>query len=72
LHINDIQVSGMPLVLAKPPEVNALESQLWITFPDGYREYVTKLGERVLGLFVRVYPPWRILKGLSRFLRKSE
>jgi hypothetical protein len=68
LNINDIHVSGKALVLAKPAEVNALESQLWITIPDSYREYVTKLGEGVLGgSFVRVYPPWRILKEINEW-----
>src|SRR5205807_6867480 len=44
LKISDVHVSGGPRVLAKPADVDALESALWITFPDGYREYVTKLG----------------------------
>ena len=44
------------------------ETQLWLTFPRGYREYITTLGEGVLGgSFVRVYPPWRILRELSEW-----
>jgi hypothetical protein len=71
LNISDIHVSGGPLVLASPAEVDALESRLWIKFPDGYREYVTKLGEGVLGgTLVRIYPPWRIDKELAEWRRR--
>jgi hypothetical protein len=66
MTINDIHVTGKPLVLAKLADVDALEARLWLTFPDGYRDYVTKLGEGVLGgEFVRIYPPWRIEKELD-------
>jgi hypothetical protein len=61
MKISDIDVATQPLVLVKPEEVDALESELWITFPDGYRDYVTKLSEGVLGgELVRIYPPWRV------------
>jgi SMI1 / KNR4 family (SUKH-1) len=49
------------LVLASTAEVDALESKLKCRMPDGYREYITTLGEGFLGgTYVRVYPPWRI------------
>ena len=55
----------LPLVLATPADVTKAENELWITFPKGYREYVTILGEGVLGgSFVRDYPPWRIFATL--------
>ncbi len=71
LNITEIRASGKPLVLVKPADVDALEAKLWVTFPDGYREYVTTLGEGVLGgTFVRVYPPWRIDKELVEWRRR--
>jgi hypothetical protein len=32
-------------------------------FPTGYREYVTRFGSGVLGGYIRIYPPGRILSG---------
>jgi hypothetical protein len=56
--------SGSPgPVLSTPDEVDAAEAQLGIAFPAGYREFVTRLGEGLLGRFVRIYPPRRILEG---------
>jgi hypothetical protein len=71
LKIEDVKVVGKPLVLARADEVDALASRLWITFPAGYREYVTRLGEGVLGgSLVRIYPPWRIEKELPDWRRR--
>lgn len=71
MKLDDVHVSTTPLVLASAAEVDALESKLWITFPDGYREYITKLGEGVLGgSLVRIYPPWRIDKELVEWRRR--
>jgi hypothetical protein len=71
LNISDVRILQKPLVLAKPHEIDGLESKLWVTFPSGYREYVTKLGEGVLGgRFVRIYPPWRIDKELADWRRR--
>jgi len=50
-------------VLSTADEFDAAEAQLGIAFPAGYREYVTGLGEGLLGGFVRIYPPRRILAG---------
>ena len=47
MKIEDVQVIGKQLVLATPADVDALASRLWIVFPSGYREYVTRLGEGV-------------------------
>lgn len=71
MKIDDVQVVEKPLVLAMPADVDALASRLWIAFPSGYREYVTRLGEGVLGgSFVRIYPPWRIEKELAEWRRR--
>src|SRR5262249_5818960 len=65
----NITVIGSPLVLSTPAEVDAAEAQLGIRFPTGYREYVTKFGEGVLGgSYIRIYPPHRILAGTSNNL----
>jgi len=48
-------------VLASDSEVLDLERLLGATFPAGYREYVTHLGEGYLNDFVRVLPPWTVL-----------
>src|SRR5215510_2865555 len=45
----NITVIGSPLVLSTPAEVDTAQAHLGIRFPTGYREYVTKLGEGVLG-----------------------
>jgi hypothetical protein len=66
MDLKKIRVVGGPLVRATVADVADTENRLWVTFPGGYREYVTTLGEGMLGgSFVRVYPPWRILRELS-------
>ena len=63
---DNVTVVGGPLVLSSPAEVDAAEAQLGIRFPTGYREYVTRFGEGVLGgYYIRIYPPRRILSGES-------
>jgi len=66
MKISDIKIEPSlgPLVLATARDVDELEARLWITFPAGYREYVTRLGDGELSGFVRIYPPWRIDKEL--------
>ena len=60
----DVTIVGGPLVLSPPEEVDAAEAQLGIRFPTGYREFITRFGEGVLGgSYVRIYPPRRILSG---------
>jgi hypothetical protein len=71
LKISDISVLKKPLILATSAEIDALASKLWVAFPAGYSEYVTKIGEGVLGgTFVRIYPPWRIEKELGDWRRR--
>jgi hypothetical protein len=63
---DNVTIVGGPLFLSSPAEVDAAEAQLGIRFPTGYREYVTRFGEGVLGgIYVRVYPPRRILSGVN-------
>src|SRR6516164_2656750 len=65
----NITVIGSPLVLSTLAEVDAAEAHLGMRFPTGYREYVTKFGEGVLGgSYIRIYPPHRILGGPSNNL----
>ncbi|MEO6046523.1 MAG: SMI1/KNR4 family protein [Candidatus Kapaibacterium sp.] len=70
MKIEDVQIIEAPLVLATSEEVDALASQLWITFPEGYREYMTRLGEGILGLLVRIYPPWKVGNELVSWRRR--
>jgi hypothetical protein len=68
LKIEDIRIVGELLVLATPADIDALESRLWITLPEGYRAYMTRLGEGMLGgSLVRIYPPWRIENELAEW-----
>ena len=66
MTLDEITVVGWPLALSTDAEVDAAEAALGLRFPFGYREYVTRFGEGVLGgSYVRVYPPRRILGGLN-------
>lgn len=68
MNLSNVKIIGGPLVLATDAQVDELEASLDVAFPKGYREYVTTLGEGVLGgTFVRVYPPWRIAKELQEW-----
>lgn len=68
--IDDVRVVREPLVLATPSDVDRVEARFWFTFPAGYRDLVTRLGEGVLGSFVRVYPPWRVEGELAGWRRR--
>jgi hypothetical protein len=64
----NLRVVGGPLVLSTDSEIDHAEAALGIRFPSGYREYVTRFGEGLLGgSYVRVYPPRRILSGDNKF-----
>jgi hypothetical protein len=64
MKLDDITVVGGPLVLSTTAEVDAAEAALGVRFPSGYREYVSRFGEGVLGGdYIRIYPPRRILSG---------
>lgn len=70
MKIDEVRIVREPLVLATQADVEGIESRLWITFPEGYRDYVTRLGEGVLGSFVRIYPPWQIESELAEWRRR--
>lgn len=66
LDLTQVTVRGGPLTLTTNAEVDAVEAQLGVSFPRGYREYLTTLGEGVLGM-VRVYPPGRVARDLEKW-----
>jgi hypothetical protein len=54
-------------------EVASAEAALGISFPEGYREFVLKFGEGVLGGdFIRIYPPARIVRDLDGWRRRID
>jgi hypothetical protein len=67
MRIEDIRIVGGPLARASEAELSHLEETLGTRFPSGYRQYMTILGECTLGASgVRVYPPWKILDGVTQ------
>jgi hypothetical protein len=72
MKIDEIEVGDKALVLATDADVDGFETEHWIKFPIGYREYVTQIGEGTLGTYVRVYPPWRIARELGEWRERIE
>jgi len=70
MKLQDIKPEGSPLVRATAAEVGSVESELGLEFPKGYLEYVTEYGEGTLATYVRVYPPWRVLKEWKVFQKR--
>jgi hypothetical protein len=70
MKIDDVKPTKKSLTLARAGDVDALEATLWVTFPPGYRDYVTRLGEGTLASTVRIYPPWRVEKELGDSRRR--
>jgi predicted DNA-binding WGR domain protein len=71
LDLKKVKIVGGPLILATDKEVDALEKKLGVSLPQGYRDYMKKLGEGVLGgTFVRVYGPRTIAKGLDSWRKR--
>jgi hypothetical protein len=69
--LDDVQVVKKALVKVSQKQVDELAERLWISFPAGYREYITKFGEGTLGgSLIRIYPPWRIEKELGDWRRR--
>ena len=61
---DNVTIMGSPLFTSSHAEVDEAEAKLGIRFPTGYRDYVTRFGEGVLGgSYIRIYPPRRILTG---------
>ncbi len=73
MTLDDVTVVGEPLVRADDIQVDELETRLGVSFPNGYRQYITALGEGVLGgSYIRIYPPWRILDELQEWRQRIE
>ena len=67
------RIVGEQLFLSTDDEVDAAEQQIGVSFPVGYREFVTTFGEGVLGgTFVRIYPPHRILRDLPMWRERID
>lgn len=65
------KVVGDKLFQSTSKEVDEAEVELGISFPSGYREYVTVFGEGVLGgSYIRIYPPDRILRELPEWRKR--
>jgi hypothetical protein len=66
MKLNRIAVRGDKLSRASAKDLAKMEAELWVKLPSEYCDYVTTLGEGVLGgTFIRVYPPWRVLKEIA-------
>lgn len=59
----EIQVTSEPRFLSTPSDVEQFETEYWVRFPEGYREYVTQLGNGLLAKgLIRIYSPDRVQK----------
>jgi hypothetical protein len=72
MKLDDVKHDTQSLVLATDSDVNSVESKLWVTLPDGYREFMTTIGEGILGQFVRIYAPWRIERELAGWRQRID
>jgi hypothetical protein len=72
MKLSDIKAPSNGMVSVASDEVDQFEASNWVTFPTGYRDYITKLGEGVLGDFVRMYPPRRIEKELHEWRKRID
>lgn len=70
MKITDISVRRRTRRLVAVEDIKAAEKRLKTTFPQGYEEYATTLGEGVLSALVRVYPPWQVVNGLKDWRRR--
>jgi predicted DNA-binding WGR domain protein len=71
LDLTKVKILGKPLIQATDQQVDALEKNLGVTLPQGYREYVKTLGEGILGgTLVRVYGPGTIAKKLNAWRKR--
>jgi hypothetical protein len=65
LLLDAVEIREGPRVLATDADVDAIQRTLGTRMPDGYRAYVTRLGEGALNDMVRVLPPWSVLDQLA-------
>jgi hypothetical protein len=64
---DDIYLVSKKLVLSTHDEVAAAEQAIWSSFPPGYTEFVTQLGDGELTTWVRLNPPARIQTTIQSF-----
>src|SRR5262245_2301655 len=57
----------LKLTLATPGEVDAVEAKLKVSFPIGYKEYVTTLGFGDYCTYIRIDMPSAILSGYEKY-----
>lgn len=57
----------LKLTLAAPDEVDAVEAKLNVSFPAGYKEYVTILGQGAYCSYIRIDMPSAILSGYREY-----
>ena len=60
LDLESVEIRGGPLVLVAPSDVESLEGELGTILPEGYRDYVSRLGSGTLNDFVRVLVPTEV------------
>lgn len=63
-RLDGLEPATPPLPVAAH-EVDAAEAALTVTFPSGYREFITRYGRGVLGGPVRIYTPDDMLHGAN-------
>lgn len=63
MTLDDIKPTSPERYHNDPAAVDAAEKQLATRLPAGYREFIARFGEGILGVYIRVYPPHRILEG---------
>ena len=62
---NNFKIVG-DVAPASEAEVSDAENSLGAKFPTGYREYVTRFGQGILGGYIRIYPPTILVDGNNR------
>lgn len=60
MSFEDIRIVGEKPVTATLKQIDNLENEFWLAFPEGYRDFMVRFGEGTIGDFLRIYPPWRI------------
>lgn len=70
MNLADVNIVSSPLVRIDDAEIDAVEAELWISLPAGYREFMTTLGEGVLSNFIRVYSPRKIRSSVDEWRRR--
>lgn len=63
MTLDDIKPTSPERFHNDPSAVDAMARKLGTRLPAGYREFMARFGEGNLGVYIRVYPPHRILDG---------